>query len=97
MASHMAVLEDLLQQKKSQLDFIEERLEIIGIDPVTVTRFEVDADDENRQRNWQTESAEFAEKLEHLRQTVTRRNELIVESLRTLQTISESLEILESQ
>ncbi len=96
LASHVLVLEDLLEQKKGQLDFIESRLESLGMDPVAVKPFEADASGE-RERELRRAAEEFEERLHFLRQGVERRNELLADSIRTLQHISEALEVLETQ
>jgi len=96
LASHVLVLEDLLEQKKGQLDFIEGRLESLGMDPVAVKPFEADSTGD-RERELRRAAEEFEERLLFLRQGVERRNELLADSLRTLQHISEALEVLETQ
>jgi uncharacterized protein YukE len=94
LASHVSVLEDLLDQKKEQLEFVEVRLEAMGIDPISVTTFEMDATVE-REIYLREQAVEFDERMKQLKQNVNRRNELIAETVKTLKVISESLEELE--
>ncbi len=96
LSSHVMVLEDLLEQKKGQLDFIEGKLEAMGMDPIAVRPFDKDAS-LDRQAYLKQQAAEFDDRLLFLRQGVERRNELLSESLRALQHISEALEVLETQ
>jgi chromosome segregation ATPase len=96
LASHVLVLEDLLEQKKGQLDFIEGRLESLGMDPVAVQPFEADAV-ADREHELRQAAEDFDKRLQFLRQGVERRNELLAESLRALHHISEALEVLETQ
>ncbi len=96
LSSHVGVLEDLLEQKKEHLDYIEARLEAMGLDPVTVTAFEIDSTIE-REIYLKEQAQSFDERLKQLKQSVNRRNELVADTLKALQVISETLEELEKQ
>jgi hypothetical protein len=90
----VAVLEDLLEKKKEQLEFVESKLESMGLDPISVSEFEKDQSEE-RLAYLQTEQKEFEERMQFLRDGLETRNRLLDESLKNLQLISQDLDALE--
>lgn len=96
LSSHVMVLEDLLDQKKEHLEFVESRLEEMGMDPIAVTAFTADGS-ETRDAMLKQQAAVFDEQLERLRQSLQRRSDLLAESHRSLHQISVALEALETQ
>jgi hypothetical protein len=92
----VSVLEDLLQQKRDHLEHIEAKLESMGLDPVSVVSFELDSTIE-REMYLKEQAQNFDFSLDRLRQSVSRRTELLADTLKALNVISEALEEIEKQ
>merc|ERR1711991_703610 len=93
LSNHVTVLEELLEKKKEQLEYVESKLESMGLDPISVSEFEKDSSEE-RLQFLETEQKEFEERMQFLREGLETRNKLLDESLRNLQLISQDLDAL---
>ena len=89
------MLEDLLEKKKDQLDYIESKLEALGLDPIVVTPFEQD-ESEERSEYLEEEEREFEGRMQFLREGLEARNRALEDSLTALATINRELDDLEN-
>ena len=96
LTSHIAVLEDLFEKKKETLEFVESKLEALGLDPIAVKPFERDESDERAEYLKQDEE-EFEERMEYLRQGLAVRNRLLEDSMAALATINKELDALDEE
>lgn len=93
--SHISVLEGLLESKKAHVDYVESKLEAMGLDPIAVAPFESDESEERLAFLKQDEEA-FEARMKTFRDLIDKRHRLIGESSKTLQAISDQLEEIEN-